>query len=134
WDLGAIMVLYWAESAVIGFYYVLKMFVVGRSAALFSVPFFIGHYGGFMVGHFLFVYYLFIRGMGSMNGAEQPVWATLSQLFVPLWPALLALFISHGISFAVNFIGKREYAGQKMETMMDQPYGRILVMHLTILL
>ena len=35
WDLAAVMVLFWAESAVIGFYTLLKMAVVGKWLAVF---------------------------------------------------------------------------------------------------
>ena len=48
--------------------------------------------------------------------------------------ALLALVVSHGISFAVNFIGRREYQGQTVSTLMSAPYRRIIVMHLAIIL
>jgi hypothetical protein len=52
WDLGAVMTLFWAENAVIGFYNLLKLAVVARWAVLVVGPFFLGHYGGFMAGHF----------------------------------------------------------------------------------
>ena len=62
WDLGDIMVLYWLESGVIAFYTVLKIAIVGKLAALVAAPFFVGHFGGFMTGHFLLIYALFLRG------------------------------------------------------------------------
>ena len=48
WDLADVMVLFWAESAVVGFYTVLKIAVVGKLMALLVAPFFVGHFGGFM--------------------------------------------------------------------------------------
>jgi hypothetical protein len=69
WDLAGVLVLFWAESAVIGFYTALKMAVVGKLAALLAVPFFIGHFGGFMAGHFLFIYAFFVRGLGVAGQA-----------------------------------------------------------------
>jgi hypothetical protein len=132
WRLGDVMTLFWAENAVIGFYNLLKLAVVARAAIVFVGPFFLGHYGGFMAGHFLFIYYLFVRGIQA-TGPEAGPLAALSDLFVPLWPALLALFVSHGISFAVNFLGQREYRGRKAADQMSEPYKRIIVMHLTII-
>jgi hypothetical protein len=58
WALGDIMVLFWVESAVIGFYNVLKMIVVEKWVAVVAAPFFVGHFGGFMAAHFMFIYYL----------------------------------------------------------------------------
>jgi len=133
WKLGDVMVLFWAESAVIGFWNVIKLAVVGKWAALFAAPFFVGHFGGFMAGHFLFIYYLFVRGINAA-GPEPGVWAALLDLFVPLWPALAALFISHGVSFFTNYLGRREYLGMDLKTQMGEPYKRIIVMHLTIII
>ena len=74
WDLGSIMVLYWVESGVIAFYTVLKIAIVGKLAAIVAVPFFVGHFGGFMIAHFLFIYALFLResigGWAPGAGAE----------------------------------------------------------------
>ena len=106
WRLGEMMVLFWAESAVIGFWNVIKLAVVAKWTAIFVAPFFVGHFGGFMAGHFLFIYYFFVRGLDAA-GPEPGVWNALLDLFVPLWPALMALFISHGVSFFTNYIGRR---------------------------
>ncbi|MBI3053556.1 MAG: hypothetical protein HYY77_05850, partial [Betaproteobacteria bacterium] len=132
WKLGDVMVLFWSESAIIGFYAALKMAVAGKWAALFAVPFFVGHFGGFMAVHFMFVYGLFLDGFTG-GGPEPGVQAALTGLFMPLWPALAALFASHGVSFAVNFLGQREYAGATVQNLMAAPYKRIIVMHLTII-
>ena len=133
WDLASLVVLYWAESAVIGFYTALKMAVVGNFAALFAVPFFVGHYGGFMAGHFLLIYSLFVRGPNPL-GAEPAVRQALAGVFMPIWSSLAALFISHGISFFSNFIGRREYADATTQGLMTAPYRRIVVMQITLIL
>jgi hypothetical protein len=132
WKLEEVMVLFWAESAVIGFYTLLKMAVVGKWLALFSGMFFVGHFGGFMAGHFLFIYELFVRGINAQGIGPGAVEA-LTRLFTPLWPALLALFVSHGVSFATNFLARREYQRTTVSRLMTAPYGRIVMMHFTIL-
>ncbi len=132
WDLGEIMVLFWSENAVIGFYNLLKLAVVTRWAVIFVGPFFLGHFGGFMAVHFLFVYYMFVRGIDSV-GTEGPVLESLGELFIPLWPALLALLVSHGISFATNFLSRREHAGRSASDQMSEPYKRVIVLHVTII-
>ena len=132
WDLGSIMVLYWVESGVIAFYTVLKIAIVGKLAALVAAPFFVGHFGGFMAGHFLLIYGLFLRGQ---NGGWTPgVEAELHAIFIPIWTSIAALFISHGVSFFTNFIGQREYEGASVSGLMTAPYNRVIVMHLTLIL
>jgi hypothetical protein len=132
WDLGAVMTLFWAENAVIGWYNLLKLGVVARWGILFVGPFFVGHYGGFMAGHFLFIYYLFVRGIGA-TGPEPGALAALRHLFVPLWPALLALLISHGVSFYTNFLRGKEYVGRTVAEQMAEPYKRVILLHVTII-
>ena len=46
---------------------------------------------------------------------------------------ILALFLSHGISFFYNFLLKGEYATAKPQQLMGAPYGRVVVMHIAIL-
>lgn len=132
WDLAHVMILYWAESAIVGFYTVLRICVVAKMLAVVVVPFFVGHFGGFMAAHFLLVYGFFIRGFGS-GPADLGAVEGLSEIFAPLTPALVALVVSHGISFYLNFIGRREYVGETIASVMIAPYRRILVMHLTII-
>jgi Family of unknown function (DUF6498) len=132
WDISHVIVLYWAESAVIALFTVLKIFVVAKWMALFSTLFFIGHFGGFMAAHFMFVYGFFVRGVHA-SGPEPGVHDALFALFTPLWPGLLALAISHGVSFAVNFLGAREWETTTVRELMTIPYRRIVVMHLTVI-
>jgi len=132
WKLSDLMMLYWLESAVIGFWHAVKIAVIGKWAALLVVPFFIGHFGGFMAAHFMFVYYFFVRGLQSTT-PEPEVWQALLDLFMPLQSAIFSLVISHGVSFFANFIGRREYFGRSLKQQMTEPYQRIIVMHMTIL-
>jgi len=134
WDLGYVMVLYWAESAVIGFFNICKIIVIGRWFALLAAPFFAGHFGGFMAIHFLFLYGLFVQGFQDTSGGD--LGGDLSevvQMFATLWPALLMLFISHAFSFYVNFLGRNEFRGRTVQNQMSEPYKRIIFMHLALI-
>ena len=133
WKLSDVMVLYWAESAVIGFFNVCKIILIGRWFALVAVPFFIGHFGGFMAVHFLFIYVLFVKGIAGMNDSAGDL-SDVAALFVALWPALLALFISHAYSFFSNFFGQDEYRNRTVSNQMSEPYNRIIFMHLVLIL
>ncbi|NND57658.1 MAG: hypothetical protein HKN57_10410 [Xanthomonadales bacterium] len=132
WNLSDVMVLYWAESAVIGLFNIAKMIVIGRWAAGFAVPFFIGHFGGFMAIHFLFVYTFFVKGPGDMNVGGGSL-AEVGLLFASLWPALAALFASHAWSFFSNFMGRGEYRRRKVSDQMSEPYSRIIFMHMVLI-
>ncbi len=130
WEIGEIMLLFWAESAVIGFYNLLRMAQLASWAILFYGPFFIGHYGGFMVGHLLFIYAFF--GDKLAEGADISISDLVTDM-LRLAPALLGFFISHGISYFSNFHGRREYIGRNVGAQMRQPYKRIIIMHITII-
>lgn len=131
WDLGNVMVLYWAESAVIGFFNILKIIVIGRWLALLAGPFFVGHFGAFMAVHFLFIYGIFVQGMQDNSGGDL---TEVAAMFVNLWPALAVLFASHAFSFIANFLGRKEYRGRSVQTQMSEPYSRIILMHLVLIL
>ena len=45
----------------------------------------------------------------------------------------VALFLSHGASFLFNYIGRGEYLTASPTRQMGAPYGRVVVLHLTIL-
>jgi hypothetical protein len=132
WSLGDVMVLYWAESAVIGFFNLLKIIVIGRWGALLYGPFFVGHFGGFMAVHFLFIYSLFVVGIHNQPDVSGDL-SRVAKLFIALWPALAALFISHAYSFFVNFLGREEYLGKTVSDQMTEPYSRIIFMHLVLI-
>lgn len=130
WELSDVMVLYWAESAVIGVYNLIKLAILSRWFILLVGPFFLGHFGAFMSVHFLFIYFIFVRGGEFSGGGDL---TQVANLFIDLWPALLALAVSHGISFATNFIGKREFENRAVKEQMNAPYQRIVFMHIGIL-
>lgn len=133
WTLFAIMYLYWAENGIVGGYNVLKMALAqGRGASagskLVMIPFFIVHYGIFWFVHGVFVFVLF--GERGMRGFQ------LGQLaLVPptLWGALGLLLLSHGTSFINNYLARQEYQRATLEQLMQQPYSRVLILHVVVL-
>ena len=48
--------------------------------------------------------------------------------------AAVALFLSHGASFFLNYLGRREYLTASPPAQMFAPYGRVVVLHVTIIL
>jgi len=153
WDAFYVVLLYWTENIVVGFYNVLKMMFaavprpVAHLGKLFLIPFFIVHYGGFTAIHGFFVLALFHKDAQGppMGGTDWPCFLVFVQMlfnvirymYSVIPPqvrfAVLALFISHGVSFVQNYLIKREYTTAKPDKLMGSPYGRVVVMHIAIL-
>lgn len=131
WDLFAIIFFYWAENIVIGFYNVVKIIttaVYEKNKKTKNQPTVIQY--AFITGLFTFHYGMFTFVHGLFIGA----------LFGPsnisiniLITSIIFLFVSHGASYLINFIGKEEYKKISVGTLFTQPYKRIVVVHLTII-
>ncbi len=130
WDIGQVMLLFWAESAVIGFYTLLKMAKIGGWLILLYGPFFVGHFGAFMVVHLLFIYGLFVS---NLNDTQDVPLSDVAADFTAMAPALLAFLISHGVSYVTNFRAKKKFGQSAIGEEMTQPYRRIGLMHVTII-
>ena len=109
--------------------------------------FFLVHYGMFWAIHGIFVFALphflsFGRAadcIGSPPIPQLPIDATTcgSPFGEVVWSnvtlAAVALFLSHGASFFLNYIGKREYLMTSAARQMFAPYSRVVMLHLTII-
>ncbi|MBN2092446.1 hypothetical protein JW964_22685, partial [candidate division KSB1 bacterium] len=82
------------------------------------IVFFIVHYGGFTLGHGVFVIAMFGLDIGS------PLQILLA------WSLL---FLSHFRSYRRHFIRNGEYRRTSFDRLFFQPYKRIIIMHITIL-
>jgi len=153
WDAFYVVLLYWAENIVIGFYNVLKMlfaavpYPAAHLGKLFLIPLFIVHYGGFTAIHGFFVLTFFHKnGQGPpMSGMDWPCFLVFIQMLLNVIGymhsvippqvrlAVLALFASHGVSFVQNYLLKKERITAKPDKLMGNPYGRVIIMHITIM-
>jgi len=131
WNLTSVLLIYWAESAVVGFYNFCKIIVIGGKSSVFHGVFFIVHFGAFMTIHFMFLHEIFIK---ETDSALSVGLADALILFNDIWPALAALFISHGFSFFQNFLGREEYLNRTVKEQMVEPYHRIVFMQVVIIL
>ena len=154
WDVKFIVILYWLENLVAGFYNILKMVLVkpGQDGTnlgkVFLIPFFCLHYGGFCAVHGMILTAIFKIGSGHSPIDTGGTWwgplvflEMLVQVIARIWQnrppemiwAIIGLTISHGISFIENFIIGREYRAASLREQMHRPYQRIVIMHLTII-
>ena len=126
WTSGDVLVVYWVETVVIGFYTILRMPVAWGWFALFSVPFFIVHFGVFLIiaGRLAIGAYVLVDDVPGQG------WATLDPIRGELQVFAVLMLASHGVSFVTNFIGNKEYRLLKKdpEQLMVAPYRRIFVM------
>ena len=149
WDVGAIVVLYWAENLIVGFYTLLKMLLTGGTSAFGYMLFFCLHYGGFCAIHGAIVLEL-TRFAGDISSvlpvSSWPGPLVLVQKILYLgqqildatpqeftW-ACIALLLSHGASFVLLFIGQHEYRHTTLDTLMTAPYKRIAVLHIAVII
>jgi hypothetical protein len=117
----------------------------------FTIPFFIFHYGLFWAVHGIFVFVLpmFLGFTSSFQSPvifdpaspgpalplEPPRSVGLGEIEIgPVVIGAIALFVSHGASFAWNYVARGEYRNVSPTGQMFAPYGRLFVLHLTIVL
>ena len=144
WKLFDLIVIYWLETLVIGGLGIVQMALTTGWFALFVVPFFIVHFGGFMAGHFVFMNLMF----GDRNGGSfSTIPARLHGMIVAegLWVALIGLAISHGLGFLFAFLLpwlrrrwqrrplREEADAGSAGNVMFGPYRRVMIMHVSIL-
>lgn len=154
WNVGLILLLYWVENIVIGIFNVFKMILAqgkvetpagtGSDASnpagnvkiaspavmkMFLVPFFFVHYGGFCAGHGVFLFLFFGNSMGLGDGSVSEAFSILK---APL--AIGVIVLRHAITFFTNYIGAGEYKWKSPTSLMAEPYGRIFVLHVVVIL
>ncbi len=148
WSAFTLVALYWIENLIAGAINALKIVISGAAngwagilTSLFLTPFFIFHYGMFCAVHGVFIWALF---GGVFQGAVAPDGDPLTALpklllaqighdrFLFWNVALLALY--HLFRFAAYWLGNGEWRRGDPFTQMFSPYGRIIVVHMTIML
>jgi hypothetical protein len=139
WKIFPILFLYWTENVIVGIFNVLKMAMASpengnsKAAKLSIIPFFCVHYGLFTFVHGIFV--IFVFGALADGDISDPEFSSIisSLSSVGIIFGTVTLFMSHGLSFVINYIGKGEYKEAKLNSLMGQPYVRVVVLHLIII-
>lgn len=134
WHVLDIVMLYWTENVVIGLINILRMAICRGPRRWFPALFFAAHYGLFCFGHLSALLALF-GDQGSTTPAQdyffaEPLAAAWKS---PLWVGIAAITASHLYSFFTNFIAAGEYRRTTPMALMQRPYGRIVVLHVAIL-
>lgn len=137
WTVFPLVLLYWLENVVVGAFNVAKMLTAhpGQPAywvgKVFIVPFFIVHFGMFTFIHGV----LLVALLGPKNTHPFDLLDTVIPAIRDnkLGWAVLSLVVSHGLSFFWNYIQNGEYQRATLNTLMGQPYVRVMVLHFTVL-
>jgi hypothetical protein len=137
WTVFPLVLLYWLENLVVGGFNVAKLLLAQpRQPAYwlgkaFLVPFFLVHFGGFTYIHGVLVVSFFgpkgAQGFDLLSTVPAAIRAN------QLGWSVLGLVISHGLSFYWNYLRSGEYERASLNALMAQPYGRVVVLHLTVL-
>jgi hypothetical protein len=135
-----LLVVFWLENVIVGVFNVFKMLIASPSSGkewaskVVAIPFFCFHYGIFTLVHGLFVFLVFGGILNETTGGlSTGLFAQVFSVYQLGW-AVLALFASHLVSFIFNYIGKGEYKQANLNGLMGQPYGRVVILHVTIIL
>jgi len=116
WELPAVIWVYWAQSAMIGYYNFRRMLSLKEYQ---SGLFFMLHYGIFHLAYLFFLFLLF-RNVSALDA-----WSIL---------VCVAFFgLNHRFSFRQKLEADRREK-PKIKTLMAFPYARVLPMHATIIL
>jgi hypothetical protein len=147
WNVYTLLVLYWVENGIVGVLAIARILraqgslppgvtvrTTGTSSAskVALVPFFLMHYGIFWTVHGVFVLslpaFLDVPGLGGgVAGSDGP---RLEAVAI----GAVGLAISHVASFVLNYLGEREYLTTSPAVQMMAPYGRVVILHMTIIL
>lgn len=159
WDIGSLVLFYWCENIVIGMFAILRILMAksdmhqpgskndtgnirlpGAFANCFLAGFFTIHFFAFCFVHGSFL--MIALSMGFENGRldidYSPFDENLLGSVYKTIPSgglfsIVALIVSHGISFYRNYVCRGEYLKTTAHEEMFRPYKRIVLLHVCII-
>jgi hypothetical protein len=159
WKVSTIILIYYAETIVIGLYFILKKIKYNNYKKINKFPIsFTLYYIIILAGYLIFILFIasiadarenntlvLIKGHDSTQITGLNLFRLLDNNILAILTALLILMINHGISFYTNFIKNKEYEKVDMDNLEDKDSfstkpifkefrNRILIVHLTILI
>jgi hypothetical protein len=131
WSASQILILYWMENVILGVLTIPRIIAAGRGRpeSLGVALFFVVHYGLFCLGHLIFVVVL-VAGLVS-GGDDLVADADDGRGF---YLAILAVALLHLVSQIREWWMPKLWHDAAPAGEMFRPYGRIFVLHLTVLL
>lgn len=153
WDPRMVLLLYWAETGIIGVFNIMKMLYQGYSGgvgefffSLFLSVIFTVHYGIFMAGHGIYLFAILFtpitkRESMSEEQMDSIIEKTIDDLQVTNawefinseWFTLALLVVSHAVAFYLFVIKESKSDEGALGETMFAPYKRITLMHVLII-
>jgi hypothetical protein len=143
WSVFVVIALFWFENVLIGVLNIAKMLITGAQSgytvsmvvAVVLSAFFAVHYGMFTVAHGVFVVGLFGQAeLGSSQGMFAPLGRMLGYLLADRdgWLAAASITALQAAAFLRWLIVTRAQP-VLLPALMFAPYGRIVILHVTII-
>jgi len=141
WSATALLLLYWGENVIFGVITLAKIFISGLSKGpwsvlptLFYAAFFVFHYGIFCLVHATFIF-AFTDPAGEPNTDELLSLVTTRIAADPVLSLnLLLLSAFHVFNFVACWLIPGAWRGTTPRFVMFSPYGRIVVVHVALLM
>lgn len=142
WDLKVILLGFWLENIVIGGFNAMKIWKAEKvpqgkgkglngtsmlGAKIIAIAFFCIHYGGFCAGHLILIY-----GISELFAAQINV-PNPSYELVQIFPLLLCYAAYHLRKYR-EFLERQDYKQIDFVEQMFQPYHRIILVHVSIII
>lgn len=136
WDMFGIVFLYWIETAIIGFYNVLRMTLCANSwrEKVLFIPFFIIHFYFFIIIQLIFILFAFApfriaagAQLRSLSAFAQ--YLTTLEIYARqhLAYGIVSILTSYGAGFYVHDIRHGDARRARVKTLMAAPYLRVFV-------
>ncbi len=144
WSAAILILLYWAENVAIGVFHAAKLFLTGARGgplkaigALYFTAFFLVHYGLFCLVHgtLALLFLAYERGdTGRTDSIEQGI-ADLSLVISTergFVVGLVVIVAAQAVGL-VQWIVAGGWRTNETTSLMAEPYGRIIALHVTLL-
>lgn len=142
WGVFELIYIYWFENVILGVLQLVKMAFNQPSLPLnwflklFYMPFFTLHYGMFTFAHGVIL--LDIFAPHSLQAQLKAISMSERLFFMMQEPSIyfmaMVLFVSNGALVLKEYFLTNRFQEIKIVALMFEPYGRIVVLHVTLLL
>ena len=149
WGFYELMIVYWLEALVIGGFNVVRMGIVGLAGqpfgrwieadwparlvlSLMTAGFFVMKFGAFALGLGALIAMVpeFLAHEQGTTGNH--IWHGINAVGKGVAIAAILLFVSHAMSFVMNFIVRGEYRNTNLLTLLFWPYVRMSHVMITL--
>ena len=140
WSIFEVFYLYWLENVVIGCFTVFRMMLVSASFGIgtlimsaFRIVFFVFHYGLFCMGHGMILTELFYENSAGLKIEPEMLFQipVIEGMQGFLWGVIGIVMVE--AVYGVKKILKDRRDAVLPEVIMFSPYGRIIVLHVAVL-